>query len=71
MVKNDEKISFNFRLFSSAGMNNVQETLVKTTYDVKKMHLTRFYYSACQEMALKSIKRLILSIDGVSIKLAS
>jgi hypothetical protein len=35
--KNDEKIFFNFRLFSDAGMNNTQETLDKTISDVKKM----------------------------------
>jgi hypothetical protein len=37
LKKNDEKIFFNFRLFSVAGMNNTRETLVKTISDVKKM----------------------------------
>jgi hypothetical protein len=36
-MKNDEKIFFDFRLFSGAGMNNMQETLAKTMSDVKKM----------------------------------
>jgi hypothetical protein len=35
--KNDEKIFFDFRLFSDAGMNNMQEKPVKTISDVKKM----------------------------------
>jgi hypothetical protein len=42
-MKKDEKIFFNFRLFSVAGMNNTQETLVKTISDVKMMLLTRFF----------------------------
>jgi hypothetical protein len=37
LKKNDEKIFFDFRLFSGAGMNNTRETLVKTISDVKKM----------------------------------
>jgi hypothetical protein len=36
--KNDEKIFFDFRLFSGAGMITTQETLVKTISDVKKMN---------------------------------
>jgi hypothetical protein len=40
-MKNYEKIFLNFRLFSDAGMNNMQETLVKTISDVKEMHLTQ------------------------------
>jgi hypothetical protein len=58
-------------------MNNTQEKPVKTISDVKKMHLTHFFNGIkidfrtknCQKMALKSIKRLILSIDGASIKI--
>jgi hypothetical protein len=37
LKKNDEKIFFNFRLFSSASMNNTQEKPFKTISDVKKM----------------------------------
>jgi hypothetical protein len=37
-MKNDGKIFFNFRLFSGAGMNNMQETPIKTISEVKKMH---------------------------------
>jgi hypothetical protein len=37
-MKIDEKIFFDFRLFSDAGMNNTQEKPVKTISDVKKMH---------------------------------
>jgi hypothetical protein len=33
-MKNDEKIFFDFRLFSGAGMNNTQEKPVKTISDV-------------------------------------
>jgi hypothetical protein len=36
-MKNDEKIFFNLRLFSGAGMNNTQEKPVKTLSDVKKV----------------------------------
>jgi hypothetical protein len=42
-MKNDGKIFFDFRLFSGAGMNNTQETLVKTMSEVKKMLLTRLF----------------------------
>jgi hypothetical protein len=59
--KNVEKIFFNFRLFSGAGMNNMQETPVKTISDVKKMHLTRFYWRACQYMALKQVGEMQVS----------
>jgi hypothetical protein len=38
LKKNYEKIFFNFWLYSSAGMNNMQENPVKTISDVKKMH---------------------------------
>jgi hypothetical protein len=37
-MKNDEKIFFNFRLFSGAGMKNTQEKPFKTISDVKKMN---------------------------------
>jgi hypothetical protein len=37
LKKNDEKIFFNFMLFSGAGMNNTQEKPFKTIFDVKKM----------------------------------
>jgi hypothetical protein len=37
LKKNDEKIFFNLRLYSDAGMNNTRETLVKTISDVKEM----------------------------------
>jgi hypothetical protein len=36
-MKNDEKIIFNLRLFSGAGMNNTREKPFKTISDVKKM----------------------------------
>jgi hypothetical protein len=36
-MKNEEKIFFNFRLFSGAGMNNTHEKPVKTISDVKEM----------------------------------
>jgi hypothetical protein len=42
-MKNDEKIFFDFWLFSSADVNNTREKLFKTISDVKKMHLTRFF----------------------------
>jgi hypothetical protein len=38
LKKNDEKIFFDFMLFSGAGMINTQETLDKTISDVKKMN---------------------------------
>jgi hypothetical protein len=37
LKKNDEKIFFNFRLFSDAGINKTRELVVKTMSDVKKM----------------------------------
>jgi hypothetical protein len=37
LKKNDEKIFFNFRLFSGAGVTNTREKPVKTISDVKKM----------------------------------
>jgi hypothetical protein len=37
LKKIDEKIFFNLRLFSDAGVNKTRETLVKTISDVKKM----------------------------------
>jgi hypothetical protein len=57
----------------STGVINMRERVVKTISDVKKIQIHWLLYGFrnknCQEMALKSIKRLILSIDGASIKL--
>jgi hypothetical protein len=65
--KNDEKIFFNFRLFSDAGMSNTRETPVKTISDVKKMLLTRFFITkqvnCC--MVLKWLSDAILIIKNV------
>jgi hypothetical protein len=36
-MKNHEKIFFDLRLFSGAGMNKTREKPVKTMFDVKKM----------------------------------
>jgi hypothetical protein len=38
LKKIDEKIFFDFRLFSDADMNNTQETPIKTMSDVKEMN---------------------------------
>jgi hypothetical protein len=73
-MKNYGKIFFNLRLFSCAGMNTTREKPIKMISNVKKMLLTPlfimelklFQNQKLQEMALKSIKRLILSIDGAS-----
>jgi hypothetical protein len=67
LKKNDEKIFFDFRLFSDAGMNNTQETLVKTISNVKKMLQTRFIIikqiSCC--MVLKWLSDAILITKNV------
>jgi hypothetical protein len=67
LKKNDEKIFFNFRLFSGAGMINTQETLDKTISDVKKMLLTRYFITkqvnCC--MVLKWLSDAILIIKNV------
>jgi hypothetical protein len=55
-------------------MNNTHETLVKTISDVKKMHKRiilheiefDFRNKNCQEMALKTNERFIISKDGAS-----
>jgi hypothetical protein len=41
--KNDEEIFFDLRLFSGAGINNMQEKPVKTISDVKILLSTRFF----------------------------
>jgi hypothetical protein len=61
-IKIDEKIFFDFRLFSDAGMNNTQETLDKTISDVKEMHLTQLFI-----MELKLTSNHKLSRDGAEI----
>jgi hypothetical protein len=62
LKKNDEKIFFDFRLFSGAGMSNTQEKPIKTSSDVKKMYLTRLL-----SMELKWLENQKLSRDGAEI----
>jgi hypothetical protein len=66
-MKHDEKIFFDLRLFSDAGMNNMQETSVKTISDVKKMLQTRLFItkqvSCC--MVLKRLSDAILIMKNV------
>jgi hypothetical protein len=61
-MKNDEKIFFDFRLFSSAGMNNMQEKPVKTISDMKKMLQTRLFI-----MEMKLFQNQKMSRDGAEI----
>jgi hypothetical protein len=66
LKKNDEKIFFNFLLFSGASMNKTREKPVKTMSGMKEMHLTRLYItkrvSCC--MVLKSLSDAFLIMQN-------